>query len=135
MAGAKDVVTRACEVTRSCKGADALIRGIPGSWIRNDARRGYALVAVPDHHLTRGQCMRMDWKIREIVKGLPKSYHRWLLGDPWPCAEAHPDHYGDTMRLNASRRYSLGLAFIAVSRLASLAAESHIDLLKVLGQE
>jgi hypothetical protein len=82
VAGAKDVVTRACEVTRSCKGADALIRGIPGSWIRNDARRGYALVAVPDHHLTREQCMRMDWKIREIVKGLPKSYHRWLLGTP-----------------------------------------------------
>ena len=32
------------------------------------------------------------------------------------------------MRLNATRWYSVGLVFIAISRLASLPAESHIDL-------
>ena len=31
-----------------------------------------------------------------------------------------------TMRLNATRWYSLGLVFVAISRLASLRAESHI---------
>ena len=40
-----------------------------------------------------------------------------------------------TMRLNASDWCSLGLVFISISRLASLRAESHIELLKVLGQE
>ena len=32
------------------------------------------------------------------------------------------------MRLNATGWYSLDLVFIAISRLASLSAESHIDL-------
>jgi hypothetical protein len=114
VAGAKGVVAR------TCKAADALTGGIPRSWIV--AR--YAVVAGPDHHLTRGQYMRMDWKKWQIRTHIPTSDHR-LLCDPLPRAEAHPDHYA-TMRLNATRWYSLSLVFIAVSRLASLRAESHI---------
>ena len=78
--------------------------------------------------------MRMDWKKGKGL-GLTVDHspdHR-LLCDPWPCAEAHPDHYGDN-EVECEPLVSLGLVFIAISRLASLSAESHIDLLKVLGQ-
>ena len=38
--------------------------------------------------------MRMDWKKWQIRTQIPTSDHR-LLCDPLPCAEAHPDHYGN----------------------------------------
>ena len=69
--------------------ADVLIGGIPGSWIV--AR--YALVAGQIITLPVGKVC-MDWKKRQRVNRRPFSYHR-LLCDPLPCAEAHPDHYGD----------------------------------------
>ena len=109
-------------VARMCKAADALTGGIPRSWIV--AR--YGVVAGPDHHLTRGQYMRMDWKKWQIRTQIPTSDHR-LLCDPLPVPK-HTPITTATMRLNATRWYSVGLVFIAVSRLASLRAESHIDL-------
>ena len=74
----------------------------------------------------------MDWK-----KGKELTVDQAPTTDccATPCrAPKHTPITTATTRLNASRGHSLGLVFIAISRLASLRAESHIDLLKVLGQ-
>ena len=81
-----------------------------------------------------GSSMRMDWKKRASWANRgPLSYRQIRCATPGR-APKHTPITTATMRLNASRWYSLGLVFIAISRLASLRAESHIDLLKVLGQ-
>ena len=94
------------------------------------------LVAGPDHHLTRGQHMRMD---RKGSKGqlvtVDQLSELRILVRPLAVRRSTPRSTTATMRLNASGWCSLGLVFIAISRLASLRAESHMDLLKGLGQE
>ena len=129
MAAAKDVVARRHEGARASPG----LAGSQdcGCWLVGSE----ALVAGPDHYLPSWQQMRMDLlePASEDTKGHVGPVDHSPDIERGSCATPgrapkHTPITTATMRLNASDWCSLGLVFISISRLASLRAESHIDL-------